>query len=171
MSFLEFSSAVRHSLPSHENLARRAETAIKIPAYLEDTYWWAYVRPTAVRFLDRPWLINLYLFGKYRRLRDEVLKEFGCAISGKTLQISCCYGELTPRLLECVIRGGGTLDVIDVLPIQLENLNSKLPRKTLATLHRMDAASLAFPDAAFGQVLLFFLLHEEPPEYLEKTNR
>ena len=144
---------------------------VAIPAYLETNYWWAYVRPRAVRLLDRPWLINLYLFGKYRTLRDEVLREFGLTIPGRTLQISCCYGELTPRLFERVKRGGGTLDVIDVLPVQLENLGRKLPRGVSATLHQMDAAALDFPDASFDQVLLFFLLHEEPQEYREKTMR
>ena len=144
---------------------------VAIPAYLETNYWWAYVRPRAVRLLDRPWLINLYLFGKYRTLRDEVLREFGPAIPGRTLQISCCYGELTPRLIQRVRRGGGTLDVIDVLPVQLVNLGRKLQQGISATLHQMDAAALDFPDASFDQVLLFFLLHEEPQEYREKTIR
>ncbi len=142
-----------------------------IPGYLEEVYWWAYVRPSAVRFFDRPWLINLILFGKYRTLRDQVLKEFGSAVSGKTLQISCCYGELTPRLFERVTRGSGVLDVIDVLPIQLENLKRKLPQGAPAALHQMDAAALEFPDASYDQVLIFFLLHEEPQQYREKTVR
>ena len=146
-------------------------SAVGIPDYLEQYYWWAYVRPKAVRFFDRPWLINLILFGKYRTLRDEVLKELGPAIAGKTLQISCCYGELTPRLSERVERGGGTLDVVDALPIQLENLKRKLSHGAHAALHRMDAAALGFPDASYDQVLVFFLLHEEPQEYREKTMR
>ena len=61
--------------------------AAGMPDCLEQYYWWAYVRPKAVRFFDRPWLINLILFGKYRILRDEVLKELEPAISGRTLQI------------------------------------------------------------------------------------
>lgn len=142
-----------------------------IPAYLEKVYWWAYVRPAAVRFWDRPWLINLILCGKYRTLRDAVLQEFGSAISGKTLQITCCYGELTPRLAERVRQGGGELDVIDVLPVQLDNLKRKLSRDTSVVLNRMDAAALRFPDASFDQVLVFFLLHEQPQEYREKTVR
>lgn len=142
-----------------------------VPAYLEKHYWWAYVRPWAVRFWDRPWLINLILFGKYRTLRDRVLEEFGPGISGKTLQISCCYGELTPRLFERVKKGGGTLDVIDVLPAQIRNVERKLPHDAAVRILPMDAASLSFPDSSFDQVLLFFLLHEEPQEYRERTMR
>lgn len=142
-----------------------------VPAYLEKNYRWAYVHPTAVRFWDRPWLINLILCGKYRMLRDAVLKEFGPAISGKTLQVTCCYGELTPRLADRVTRGHGQLDVIDVLPVQLENLKRKLPRADSANLFRMDATALQFPDASYDQVLLFFLLHEEPQAYRERTMR
>ena len=148
-----------------------ATAGASVPVYLEKHYWWAYVRPSAVRFWDRPWLINLILFGKYRTLRDKVLQEFGSSIPGKTLQISCCYGELTPRLFERVRRRGGTLDIVDVLPIQLENLKRKLPRDATVQTFPMDAASLNFPDASYDQVLVFFLLHEEPQEYREKTMR
>lgn len=49
----------------------------EVPAYLEEVYWWAYMRPSAVRLLDRPWLINLYLYGWYHTLKDETLKKFG----------------------------------------------------------------------------------------------
>src|SRR3989344_1523846 len=144
---------------------------VDIPDYLEKYYWWAYVRPFAVRFWDHSWLINLILFGKYRMLRDEVLREFGSAISENTLQISCCYGELTPRLFERVNKGGGTLDVVDVLPVQLENLKRKLPQHASVRTLRMDAASLNFSNASYNQVLVFFLLHEEPQGYREKTMR
>lgn len=142
-----------------------------VPAYLEKNYWWAYVRPSAVRFWDRPWLVGLILFGKYGILRGRVLEEFGSAISGKTLQISCCYGELTPHLSGHVEKGRGMLDVVDVLPIQLENLKRKLPLGAPVGLHRMNAASLDFPDTSYDQVLLFFLLHEVPQEYRTKIAR
>lgn len=141
-----------------------------IPRYLEDVYWWAYVRPTAVRLLDRTWLVNLYLCGQYNRLCDAVLQEFVPAV-GKTLQVSCCYGNLTPRLFEHMSERIGTLDVVDVLPVQIENLKRKLPSKAAAALHIMDAAALRFPDDSFEQVLLFFLLHEQPQEYRERTVR
>src|SRR3989344_760155 len=35
----------------------------------------------------------------------------------------------------------------------------------------MDAAALVFLDASYDQVLIFFLLHEEPHAYRERTVR
>lgn len=142
-----------------------------IPEYLEDVYWWAYVRPLSVRLLDRPWLINLYLFGWYRKLKDATFAEFGHSLRGRTLQISCCYGELTPTLAARVAQSGGTLDVVDILPIQLENLARKLPQQAPVRLLMMDAAALDLPTAYYDRVLLFFLLHEQPQEYREATLR
>ncbi len=142
-----------------------------IPTYLKERYWWAYLRPSAVRFWDRPWLVNSILFGKYGTLRDAVLDELGVALPGRTLQVSCCYGELTPRLFERVKKGAGELDVIDVAPIQLENAKRKLPHDPSIRLLNMDAASLGLPDASYDRVVLFFLLHEQPQEYREKTMR
>lgn len=142
-----------------------------VPAYIEKRYWWAYVLPLAVHFWDRPWLINLILCGKYRVLRDAVLKEFGAAIPGKTLQVTCCYGELTPKLSERVKNGRGELDVIDVLPVQLQNLKRKLCSESTANLVPMDASELSYADESFDQVLIFFLLHEQPQDYRERTVR
>ena len=53
----------------------KMEPACEIPAYLEQTYWWAYVRPYAVAFWDRQWLVNLILFGNLARLRDAAVSE------------------------------------------------------------------------------------------------
>lgn len=124
-----------------------------------------------MRFWDRAGLINLILFGKYAALRNAVLEEFGSVVPGRSLQISCCYGALTPRLAERVKRGGGELTVIDVLPVQLENLQGKLsPAASVRTLC-MNAAELDLPDASFDHVLVFFLLHEQPQDYRERTMR
>ena len=48
-----------------------------IPAYLEKTYWWAYVHPRAVAFFERQWLVNLILWGNFARLRDSALDSLG----------------------------------------------------------------------------------------------
>jgi ubiquinone/menaquinone biosynthesis C-methylase UbiE len=79
-----------------------------------------------------------------------------------TLQVACVYGDLTTILVSRVAAGGGRLDIIDVLPMQLENLHSKLPRGAPARLLAMDSADLNLPDANYDQALLFFLLHEQP---------
>ena len=55
--------------------------SLDIPNYLEEIYWWAYVHPRAVKFFDRHALVNLILFGNYRRLRDDALAK---ALQGKT---------------------------------------------------------------------------------------
>src|SRR6185369_14700869 len=134
---------------------------LPIPRYLEQVYWWAYVHPNAVQLFEREWLVNLILFGNYGRLRDAALAELGETIGGRTLQVACVYGNLTPRLRER-LAGHASLDVVDILPIQLKNLAQKLPPDERVALLQGDSSSLACPDASYDQVLLFFLLHEQP---------
>ncbi len=71
---------------------------LPIPRYLEQVYWWAYVHPNAVQVFEREWLVNLILFGNYGRLRDAALDDLGATVRGRTLQVACAYGNLTPRL-------------------------------------------------------------------------
>src|SRR6185503_10495145 len=97
-----------------------------VPAYLLRTYWWAYVDPRAVRLFERQWLVNLILWGNFARLRDAALDALGGRLAGRTLQIACVYGDLTARL-RARLAPGGSLDVVDVLRVQLENLARKLP--------------------------------------------
>lgn len=139
-----------------------------IPAYLEETYWWAYVHPRAVALFERQWLVNLILWGNFSRLRDEALDALGCILTGRTLQVACVYGDFTERLARR-IGPDGSLDVVDVLPIQLANLRGKLPQgSTLRTVHS-DSTDLRFDDAVYDQAVLFFLLHEQPAAVREKT--
>ena len=139
-----------------------------IPRYLEQVYWWAYVHPRAVRLFEREWLVNLILFGNYGRLRDAALAELGQTITGRTLQVACVYGNLTPRLRER-LAPDARLDVVDILPIQLANLVEKMPADERVALLHGDSSSLACPDASYDQVLLFFLLHEQPEVVRRKT--
>jgi ubiquinone/menaquinone biosynthesis C-methylase UbiE len=134
---------------------------LPIPRYLEQVYWWAYVHPNAVQLFEREWLVNLILFGNYGRLRDAALDDFGEAVTGRTLQVACAYGNLTPRLHQR-LAPDASLDVVDILPIQLLNLGKKLPADDRVALLQGDSSSLACPDASYDQVLLFFLLHEQP---------
>jgi ubiquinone/menaquinone biosynthesis C-methylase UbiE len=132
-----------------------------IPVYLQETYWWAYIHPNAVSFFERQWLVNLILWGNFARLRDAALDELGAAVPGRTLQVACVYGNFTEHLAARVAPGG-TLDVVDVLPIQLRNLRQKLPASAPVTLHQYDSAALGFEAASYDQAILFFLLHEQP---------
>jgi ubiquinone/menaquinone biosynthesis C-methylase UbiE len=147
-------------------LPERSSTAI--PDYLQVTYWWAYIHPLGVRVFERQWLVNLILWGNYKRLCDAVLHGYGPQLSGRSLQIACAYGDLTPRLAENM-GSEGTLDVIDILPIQLNNLAHKLATDSSVRLHCMDSSSLQVPDKHFDRALLFFLLHEQPLAVRTKT--
>lgn len=135
--------------------------AAGIPEYLSETYWWAYVHPSAVRLFERQWLVNLILWGNFRRLRDAALDALGSELAGRTLQVACVYGDLTRRLWERH-RPGAQLDVVDALPVQLDNLARKLPRQASVGLMRGDSAHLSVPSARYDRALLFFLLHEQP---------
>jgi ubiquinone/menaquinone biosynthesis C-methylase UbiE len=141
---------------------------LPIPRYLEQVYWWAYVHPNAVQFFEREWLVNLILFGNYGRLRDAALDDLGQTVTGRTLQVACAYGNITPRLRER-LAPDARLDVVDILPIQLENLAAKFPADERVALIQGDSSSLAMPDASYDQVLLFFLLHEQPEHVRRKT--
>lgn len=145
------------------------DAALPVPTYLEETYWWAYVRPWAVKFFEREWLVNLILWGNYHRLRDAALAAMGDSLTGATLQISCCYGNLTPLLAAKAQNSGGSLDVVDVLPVQLNNLRRKLPVGSSVRTTVMDSTNLQLPDGVYDRALLFFLMHEQPADIRART--
>ena len=147
-------------------LAEKASPAI--PNYLQTTYWWAYIHPRGVRVFERQWLVNLILWGNYKRLCDAVLNAYGLHLGGRTLQIACAYGNLTSRLAEN-LSTEGVLEVIDILPIQLNNLAGKLAQDKAVKLHCMDSTALTYPDCYFDRALLFFLLHEQPLDVRKRT--
>ena len=142
--------------------------AIAIPAYLSREYWWAYVHPRAVRVFERQWLVNLILWGNFDRLRDAALDALGTTLPGRTLQVACVYGDLTARLA-ARLAPDAHLDVVDVLPIQLENLARKLPSSAAVTLLHGNSAALDIAPASYERALLFFLLHEQPEHVRRAT--
>jgi ubiquinone/menaquinone biosynthesis C-methylase UbiE len=139
-----------------------------IPDYLESNYWWAYLHPKSVRFFEHQWIVNAILWGHYNQLKHSALAEFGSEVSGRTLQVACVYGSLTPALAERQATDA-RLDVVDVAPIQLENLWRKVNKRNDVFLSCQDASSLSFEEGTFDQVLFFFLLHELPLEVRKKT--
>jgi len=139
-----------------------------VPAYLVETYWWAYVHPRAIDVFERKWLVNLILWGNFGRLRDLALDALGHDLGGTTLQVACVYGDLTRRLRQR-IPADGALDVVDVLPIQLENLRRKLPHDAGVRLVHGDSAALEAPSASYDRALIFFLLHEQPEHVRRRT--
>jgi len=121
-----------------------------------------------VRVFERQWLVNLILWGNFGRLRDEAIDALGPTLPGATLQVACVYGNLTERLARRVA-DGGRLDVVDVLPIQLDNLANKLPYGHGVNMVQGDATALDFPTASYDRALLFFLLHEMPERVRRAT--
>jgi ubiquinone/menaquinone biosynthesis C-methylase UbiE len=144
------------------------QAPVVIPAYLEQTYWWAYVHPRAVSFFEREWLVNLILLGNYGVLRDAALDAMGTELAGRTLQVACVYGDLTPRL-RLRLAEDACLNVVDVLPIQLRNLRAKLPPDPRIALLQRDSTALGFADGSVDRALLFFLLHEQPEHVRRRT--
>jgi ubiquinone/menaquinone biosynthesis C-methylase UbiE len=142
----------------------------EIPGYLREIYWWAYVHPNAVRLFERQWLVNLILFGNFVRLRDAALEALGERLPGRTLQIACVYGDFSARLAQR-IEPGETLDIVDVLPIQLRNLRRKLPKSAPVRTFHCDSSALQLDSASYEQVVLFFLLHEQPEDVRRSTLR
>lgn len=143
-------------------------THVPLPAYLQQTYWWAYLHPMAVRIFERQWLVNLILWGNFARLRDLALDELGSSIQGNILQVACVYGNFTERLAERLAQTA-KLDVVDVAQVQLENLKAKINAAPRIALHHQDSTNLSFPDASYDCVVLFFLLHEQPESVRVKT--
>ena len=150
----------------------RPKQAVAIPAYLQNTYWWAYLHPRAVHIFERQWLVNLILWGNFARLRNAALQEMGEVINGRVLQVACVYGDFTEHLARR-LGPKGQVDVIDVAPIQIQNLHAKLKdaacdtRRVKALLQ--DSSDLHFADASHDDVVVFFLLHEMPADVRRKT--
>lgn len=141
---------------------------VALPEYLEQTYWWAYLHPRGVSFFERQWLVNLILWGNYRTLRDAVFRELPTRGAGRVLQVACVYGDFTAKLARH-LGPSAQLDVVDVAPVQLENLRRKIGRQAGVVLHHQDSADLAFPDQTYDFVVIFFLLHEQPEHARSRT--
>ena len=78
------------------------------------------------------------------------------------------YGDLTNRR-RARLTPGGSLDVVDVLRVQLDNLARKLPGDPRVGLLQGDSAALDIGSASYDRALLFFLLHEQPEDVRRKT--
>jgi len=136
-----------------------------MPEYLARYYWWAYLWRWGVWFFDHQPIINAILFGQYQRLMDATLARYRPVADDRTLQLTCVYGKLIPSLLKLT---PGELHIMDVAPQQLDLARRKC---TASPLHaaRMNAEYLGYRADVFDHVILFFLLHEMPPQARERT--
>ena len=140
---------------------------VPLPKYLQDNYWWAYLHPNGLHIFEREWLVNLILWGNFSQLRDCALDEFAPASSQKVLQVACVYGNFTQKLAQLL--PASTIDVVDVAPIQLENLTKKVSSFQNVRLHHQSSADLKFSKDSFDSVVVFFLLHEMPQDVRSAT--
>lgn len=140
---------------------------LSVPRYLQEVYWWAYVHPNAIRVFERQWLVNAILWGNFSKLRDAALQALG-PLQGRMLQIACVYGDLTARLADGMSQAA-SLDVVDIVPAQISNLQRKLAGRSGITLFQRDSVSLGFADNSYAGALLFFLLHEQPQTVRRQT--
>ena len=131
-----------------------------IPDYLMDTYYWAYLNPRNVRLLDREIVVSVILWGQHRRLRREAFRELRPGL--KVLQPACVYGDFSPALARH-LGPRGTLEVIDIAPIQVAGCRRKLRGFPQATVRHADAAAPG--GGPYDAVCCYFLLHERPEDY------
>jgi len=131
-----------------------------VPAYLEETYRWAYLSPRTLAFFDQPWVVSTILFGNYRRLERVFLEEIAPAT--RVLQAACVYGNFSKNLASR-LGPRGMLHVIDVARLQVVHCARKLRPFPHAQVSLADAASLG--DSTYDAVACFFLLHELPDDY------
>lgn len=135
-----------------------------VPDYLQDTYSWAYLNPSALGLLDRPLVVSTILWGNYRRLQRVTFEEL--RPGQRVLQPACVYGDFSPNLA-AFLGPRGRLDVTDVAPLQIENCRRKLSAFVNATASVRDAADHG--GIEYDAVCCFFLLHEMPDHYKRRV--
>jgi ubiquinone/menaquinone biosynthesis C-methylase UbiE len=140
-----------------------------IPDYLQDTYWWAYVHPKSVWVFEREWLVNLILWGNMKKLTNAVLDEMELQPNSSVLQVACVYGDFSNRLASHVGQTQSRLSVLDVAPIQIDNIEKKLAAHDNISAHLQDSTCMSFPNDSFDETVVFFLLHEQPEHARRKT--
>ena len=152
------------SAPCAPCAPQRRGVPAQVPAYLEETYRWAYLNPRNLKLLDRPLIVSAILWGNYRRLLRMALAEL--RPGQRVLQPACVYGDFSPVLAE-FLGPEGRLEVTDVAPLQIENCRRKLSGLRQANARVRDAADLG--GGGYDAVCCFFLLHELPEGYKRKV--
>ncbi|MEX0828451.1 MAG: rhodoquinone biosynthesis methyltransferase RquA [Haliea sp.] len=135
------------------------QTTSQIPAYINDHYWWAYLRPASLKVFDNTPVVSAILWGQYARLKEAALEEI--QPGQQILQAACVYGDLSPQLAKRV-GNEGRLDVIDIVPLQVTNCRRKLRGFPNATVRQANAAVPG--GGPYDAVCCFFLLHELPDD-------
>ncbi len=150
---------------NHPSLAQSAPALLRavaprIPDYLQKTYWWAYLNPRNVRYLDRELVVKTILWRQHGRLKQAVLAEI--EPGQRVLQSACVYGNFSPALADH-IGPGGRLEVVDVAEVQVLNCRRKLTEYKHAIVRHENVLHLR--DESFDAVCCYFLMHELPDDY------
>ncbi len=156
---------------SLEPLTKVKVTAVPVPDYLIRYYHWAYVAPSAIRFWDHHFLVQLILFGQYKRLKDRTRMLLRQGPTGHLLQIACVYGSLSHDLLDD-LQDNESLTVLDVVAeqlLQVQRKNSHPHKHHRLRLLQADSQNIPCPSAHYSKTLLFFLLHEQPEPVRRQT--
>ncbi len=135
--------------------------SVPLPDYLRNTYSWAYLNPVSRAMFDQWFVVQAILWGNADRLVRAVLDEL--EPGQRVLQTACVYGNFSTRLAD-FLGSSGTLDVIDVAPIQVHHTRRKLQHLPQATVRLADAARPG-GSGPYDAVCCFFLLHEVPKAY------
>ena len=136
------------------------DETLKIPAYLHDTYYWAYLNPRNVRRLDHEIVVSVILWGQHRRLQQMAFSEF--EPGQRVLQPAAVYGNFSPNLARH-LGPQGRLEVVDIASIQVASCRRKFRRLPQASARRADARRPG--DDPYEAVCCYFLLHELPEDY------
>jgi ubiquinone/menaquinone biosynthesis C-methylase UbiE len=139
------------------NLLKPQFTDPLIPDYLKDTYDWAYINPTSVSLLDREIIVWAILWGNSKRLMQAAFEEI--KPGSKVLQAANVYGNFSSCLAQH-IGEKGHLDVIDIIPLQVNNCQQRLLKQPWARARLADAANPG--GGLYDSVCCYFLLHEMP---------
>ena len=140
-----------------------------IPDYLQDTYWWAYLHPKSFWFFEREWVVNLILWGNMKKLTNAVLDDLDLHTHSNVLQVACVYGDFSNRLATHLGQSQSKLSVLDVAPIQINNIKKKLAAHDNVSVHHQDSTDMSFPNGRYDETVVFFLLHEQPEHARRKT--
>lgn len=136
---------------------RSTSQSVAVPAYLSEVYTWAYLAPANVEMLDRSIVVDVLLFGNARKLMQGAIDEI--EPGQKVLMAAHVYGDFVNRLADRV-GPDGSLDIIDVAPIQVEHARRKVGHLAHVTVRQADAAMPG--GGPYDVVVCFFLLHEVP---------
>ncbi len=131
-----------------------------VPAYLAQTYQWAYLDQRTLPWLDRSLVVSAILWGNAARLMRNAVAEF--EPGQHVMQAACVYGDFS-SLLAARVGAQGALDLVDVAEIQLANARRKLQGRSQVHTRQADlAAPGSVPAEVYDGVCCFFLLHEVP---------